>query len=109
MTTPLRIVYDCSSREAKHLASLNDCLETGPPFLQQLPAILLHFRTHKFGISADIEKAFLHVQVHHKDCDFSGHAVQVILRANFKHIDSELSYLAQPVLRLCCTLPSTAI
>jgi len=30
-TTPL---HDCSSREAKHLASLNDCLETGPPFLK---------------------------------------------------------------------------
>ena len=71
VTTPLRIVYDCSSREAKHLASLNDCLETGPPFLQQLPAILLRFRAHKFGISADIEKAFLHVQLHHKDRDFT--------------------------------------
>ena len=71
MTTPLRIVYDCSSREAKHLASLNDCLETGPPFLQQLPPILLRFRTHKFGITADIEKAFLQVQLHHKDRDFT--------------------------------------
>ena len=71
VTTPLRVVYDCSSREAKHLASLNDCLETGPPFLQQLPAILLRFRTHKFGITADIEKAFLHVQLHHKYSDFT--------------------------------------
>ena len=48
-TTALRIVYDCSSREAKHLASLNDCLETGPPFFQQLPTILIRFRGHKFG------------------------------------------------------------
>ena len=71
VTTPFRIVYDCNSREAKHLASLNDCLETGPPFLQQLPTILIRFRGHKFGISADIEKAFLHVQLHHKDCDFT--------------------------------------
>ena len=70
-TTPLRIVYDCSSREAKHLASLNDCLETGPPFLQELPAILIRFRCHKFGISADIEKAFLHVQLHAKDRDYT--------------------------------------
>ena len=70
-TTPLRIIYDCSSREAKHLASLNDCLETGPPFLQELPAILLRFRSRKFGVSADIEKAFLHVQLHPKDRDFT--------------------------------------
>ena len=70
-TTPLRIVYDCSSREARHLASLNDCLETGPPFLQDLTAILLRFRAHRFGISADIEKAFLHVQLHPKDRDFT--------------------------------------
>ena len=70
VTTPLKIAYDCSSQEAKHLASLNDYLETGPPFLQQLSAIL-RFHTHKFGISADIEKAFLHVQLHHKDCNFA--------------------------------------
>ena len=71
VTTPLRIVYDCSSREAKHLASLNDCLETGPPFLQQLPTIPIRFRGHKFGISADIEKALLHIQLHHNDRDFT--------------------------------------
>ena len=44
-TTPVRIVYDCSCREARHLASLNDCLETGPAFLNDLPTILLRFRS----------------------------------------------------------------
>jgi len=68
---PLRIVYDCSSREAKNLASLNGCLETGPLFLQQIPAILLCFHAHKFSLTANIEKAFLHVQLYHKDRDFT--------------------------------------
>ena len=40
-TTPVRIVYDFSCREARHLASLNDCLETGPAFLNDLSIILI--------------------------------------------------------------------
>ena len=70
-TTPLRIVYDCSCREAKHLASLNDCLDIGPAFLNDLQTILIRFRSHHFGLTADIEKAFLHVQLHHQDRDFT--------------------------------------
>ena len=70
-TTPVRIVYDCSCREARHLASLNDCLETGPAFLNDLSIILLRFRSHKFGLTADIEKAFLHVQLDQRDQDFT--------------------------------------
>ena len=70
-TTPLRIVYDCSCREARHLASLNDCLETGPAFLNDLQTILIHFCSHTFGLTADIEKAFLHVQLHQQDRDFT--------------------------------------
>ena len=40
-TTPIRIVYDCSSRQSKEHASLNDCLQVGPPFLNDLCSILL--------------------------------------------------------------------
>ena len=32
-TTPIWIVYDCSCRESPSAASLNDCLEVGPPLL----------------------------------------------------------------------------
>ena len=70
-TTPLRIVYDCSCREAKHLASLNDCLEIGPAFLNDLQTILIRFCSHYFGLTPDIEKAFLHVQLHHQDRNFT--------------------------------------
>jgi hypothetical protein len=36
-----------------------------------LSSILLRFRLHEYGISSDIEKAFLHVGLHEKDRDFT--------------------------------------
>jgi len=70
-TTPVRTVYDCSCHEARHLASLNDCLETGPVFLNDLSNILIRFCSHIFGLTTDIKKAFLHVQLDHQDRDFT--------------------------------------
>ena len=71
LTTPIRIVYNCSSHQSSSQPSLNDCLLTGPPFLNDLCAIILHFRTYKYGVTTDIEKAFLHVALHEKDRDFT--------------------------------------
>ena len=62
-TTPIRIVCDCSCKQSSSSPSLNDCLNPGPPFLNDLCSILLCFRQHKFAFSADIEKAFLHVHL----------------------------------------------
>jgi len=70
-TTPIRIVYDCSCRENPHTASLNDCLMVGPPFLNDLSAILLRFRLHNYALSTDVEKAFLHVKLNETDRDFT--------------------------------------
>ena len=70
-TTPIRIVYDCSCRESSSAASLNDCLEVGPPFLNDFCSILLRFRLHKYALSTDIEKAFLHVRLHEDDRNFT--------------------------------------
>ena len=66
MTTLIRIVYDCSDHP-----SLNDSLMSGPPFLVGLFAIILHFRTQCYGLSTDIEKAFLHVTLKEADKDFT--------------------------------------
>ena len=44
-TTPIRIVYDCSCRQSTY--HLNDCLLAGPPFINDLCALLIRFRTHK--------------------------------------------------------------
>ena len=76
VTTPIRIVYDCSCRGNGSSASLNDCLIAEPPFLNNLCCILLRFRSHAFALSTDIEKAFLHVKLLQKTGilpDFYGH------------------------------------
>ena len=70
-TTPIRIVYDCSCHNSVNTASPNDCLTVGPPFINDLCAILLRFWSHPFALSTDIEKAFLHVKLHQADRDFT--------------------------------------
>ena len=70
LTTPVRIVYNCSCCQST-LPSLNDCLMTGPSFLADLCGILLRFRWYTFGISTDLEKAFLHVWLDEGDQDYT--------------------------------------
>jgi len=57
LTTPIRIVYDCSGR-SKTGVSINDCLDEGPALQNDMLHILLRFRLHKYGLFSDIEKAF---------------------------------------------------
>ena len=66
-TTKVRIVFDASARS--NGPSLNDCLYVGPKFDQKIFDILLRFRTHKIGLIADIEKAFLMVAMKRDDRD----------------------------------------
>jgi len=40
------IVYDCSCHQSRSHPSFNDCLLTGPHFLNDLCSMLLLFRTH---------------------------------------------------------------
>ena len=68
-TTKMRIVYDASARMSPKSPSLDDCLHTGPNLMQDLTGILLKFRTHKKAFSADIEKAFLQIELNSPDRD----------------------------------------
>ncbi|XP_065889723.1 uncharacterized protein [Dysidea avara] len=71
VTTPIRVVYDCSCQMSNNHSSLNDCLEVGPSLVNDLCSILLRFRVHKFGFTTDIENAFLHVKLQEDDRDFT--------------------------------------
>ncbi|XP_065061319.1 uncharacterized protein LOC135688408 [Rhopilema esculentum] len=68
-TTKVRIVYDASSKEGKTGTSLNNCLHVGPPLTPLLFDILLRFREFKVPMVADIEKAFLNVEIDQSDRD----------------------------------------
>ncbi|UYV76813.1 hypothetical protein LAZ67_14002088 [Cordylochernes scorpioides] len=60
-TTPIRPVFDASCKK-KGLPSLNQCLEKRDNLIELIPDLLLRFRLGKYGIIADIRKAFLQIQ-----------------------------------------------
>ncbi|UYV60640.1 hypothetical protein LAZ67_1001743, partial [Cordylochernes scorpioides] len=68
-TTPIRPVFDASSKVYRS-PSLNDCLEKGPNLIEMIPNLMLRFRNGKFGVMADIKKAFLQIEVNERDRDY---------------------------------------
>lgn len=68
-TTKLRIVYDGSAHLNEDVASINSCLEQGPNLMPLLFDILLRFRQRPIAMAADIEKAFLMVEIDPSDRD----------------------------------------
>ncbi|XP_011700215.1 PREDICTED: uncharacterized protein LOC105457307, partial [Wasmannia auropunctata] len=67
-TTRIRPVFDASAAGNDGF-SLNQCLETGPNLIELIPNILVRFRRHKIGVTADIRKAFLQISVSQEDRD----------------------------------------
>ena len=61
------MVYDASARLRG--PSLNDCLHMRPKFNQKILDLLLRFRKHQVALTADIEKAFLMIQIAKEDHD----------------------------------------
>ena len=66
-TAAMRIVYDASAWLSHQAPSLNDCLYTGPNLIQNLEGTLAKFRLHKVAFTADIEKAFLQIELNKED------------------------------------------
>ncbi|XP_048577132.1 uncharacterized protein LOC125559150 [Nematostella vectensis] len=68
-STPVRVIYDASAKTGKRGLSLNDCLHVGPSLNPLLFNVLLRFRLHRVALIADIEKAFLNIEVDPGDRD----------------------------------------
>ena len=85
-TTPIRIVYDCSCRSSRHSPSLNDCLmstppklnditslflwfRSTPPNLNDITSLFLLFRSDRYESTTDIEKAFSNIGLTKEDRD----------------------------------------
>ena len=67
-STKVRIVFDASSKIVG--PSLNSALHEGPSLIAELFQILMRFRLHKVAVIADIEKAFLNIEINELDRDF---------------------------------------
>ena len=68
VTTKIRPVFDASTKGVNGY-SLNDCVEAGPNLIPNLVEVLLRFRRWKYGLTADISKAFLQIRVRKEDQD----------------------------------------
>ena len=68
-TTKLRIVFDGSQKSGSKQLSLNDMLVLGDNFMPSLFDTLIRFRAHSIALTADIEKAFLQIEIKESDRD----------------------------------------
>ncbi len=68
-TTKVRPVFDASAPTSTG-TSLNDTLRQGPNLYPQLTDILLKFRLHTIGFSADISKMFREIGLHPEERDY---------------------------------------
>ena len=67
-TTKIRPVFDASGRGSNGI-SLNDCLDSGPNLNPTAMELLIRFRRWRYALSADIQKAFLQVELDGRDQD----------------------------------------
>ena len=74
-TTKLRIVFDASAKTTSGY-SLNDQLLTGPNLYPLLTNVLMKFRLHRIGMSADISKMFREVSLRQADRDWHCYLVR---------------------------------
>uniref|UniRef100_A0A023F0J1 Putative bel12 ag transposon polyprotein n=1 Tax=Triatoma infestans TaxID=30076 RepID=A0A023F0J1_TRIIF len=65
-TTKIRVVFDASMKTTSG-RSLNDILEKGPTIQQDAFCIILRFRTHRYVLTADIEKMYRQILVTPQD------------------------------------------
>ncbi|XP_068208502.1 uncharacterized protein [Palaemon carinicauda] len=67
------IVFNASAKSGPNSRSLNESLYTGPKLASKIQTMNLRFRGKSFGLTADISKAFLQIEIalEHRDyCRF---------------------------------------
>ncbi|GFY53694.1 DUF1758 domain-containing protein [Trichonephila inaurata madagascariensis] len=69
LTTKIRPVFDASAKD-ENFISLNQCLATGPNYIEMIPSILNKFRKNRLGVISDILKAFLQISISPTDRDY---------------------------------------
>ncbi|GFQ91424.1 integrase catalytic domain-containing protein [Trichonephila clavata] len=69
LTTKIRPVFDASAKDENSI-SLNQCLATGPNYIEMIPSILNKFRKNGLGVISDIRKAFLQISISPTDRDY---------------------------------------
>ena len=70
-TTPIRIVYDCSCKSSSDSPSLNDCLMSTPPKLNDITSLFLRFR-----------RAWNHLEIHSEQSTLVRRLVGEVDRTN---------------------------
>ena len=68
-STKVRMVFDASAKPNASAGSINDCMFTGRPLQPQLWDILVRTRLMQNLVLADIQKAFLQIEVKEEDRD----------------------------------------
>ena len=68
-TTKSRPVFNGSLKD-KNGNNLNDLLEKGPNLMERIPPLIVQFRLHKIGVTADIAKAVLQISLYEPDREY---------------------------------------
>ena len=63
ITTKIRVVFNGSAKISSGI-SLNDTLMIGPTIQDDMFKLIVRFRTHKYALTADIEKIYRQILVH---------------------------------------------
>ena len=69
ITTKIRVVFDGSAKTSSGI-SLNDTLMIGPTIQDDIFTLIVRFRTHKYALTADIEKMYRQILVHPEDTKY---------------------------------------